>query len=145
MRGSGRIRSIAAVPPAERIARAVARVVPRRRDVLAVLTFHRVAPTARVVPGLLSATPHNGDDGALACDSYHRGEEDLALLTGLGGEVFSTAVKYVPKVANDHYRNSRPSAPRAAPSRNCPRRRGRLPVPRSEQAAASGWPRRRSS
>lgn len=37
----------------------MARVVPRRRDVLAVLTFHRVAPTARVVPGLLSATPQS--------------------------------------------------------------------------------------
>jgi peptidoglycan/xylan/chitin deacetylase (PgdA/CDA1 family) len=57
MRGSRIVRALAAVPPAERIARTLASVAPRRRDVLAVLTFHRVAPTAGVVPGLLSATP----------------------------------------------------------------------------------------
>jgi peptidoglycan/xylan/chitin deacetylase (PgdA/CDA1 family) len=57
VRGSATIRSIAALPTAERIVRALARVAPRRRDVLAVLTFHRVAPVGRVVPGLLSATP----------------------------------------------------------------------------------------
>jgi peptidoglycan/xylan/chitin deacetylase (PgdA/CDA1 family) len=57
MRGSRIVRALAAVPPAERIARALASAAPRRRDVLAVLTFHRVAPTAGAVPGLLSATP----------------------------------------------------------------------------------------
>jgi peptidoglycan/xylan/chitin deacetylase (PgdA/CDA1 family) len=54
---SATIRSIAELPPAERIARALARAIPRRRDVLAVLTFHRVAPVDGVVPALLSATP----------------------------------------------------------------------------------------
>ena len=57
MRGSSIIRSVAALGPAEGLARAIARVAPRRRDVLAVLTFHRVAPSAGAVPGLLSATP----------------------------------------------------------------------------------------
>jgi peptidoglycan/xylan/chitin deacetylase (PgdA/CDA1 family) len=57
MRGTRTIRAIAALPAAERIARLLARVTPRRRDVLAVLTFHRVAPVEGVVPGLLSATP----------------------------------------------------------------------------------------
>ena len=57
MRGSAAIRSIAGLPVADRIVRALAAVAPRRRDTLAVLTFHRVAPPDRVVPGLLSATP----------------------------------------------------------------------------------------
>ncbi len=57
MRGSRTVRSIAALPAAERIARSLARLVPRRRDTLAVLTAHRVAPPEGVVPGLLSATP----------------------------------------------------------------------------------------
>lgn len=57
MRGSATIRSIAGRPVADRIAGALATVAPRRRDTLAVLTFHRVAPGADVVPGLLSATP----------------------------------------------------------------------------------------
>lgn len=59
MRGSRTIQSIAALPAAELIARTLASIAPRRRDVLAVLTFHRVAPAARVVPGLLSATPES--------------------------------------------------------------------------------------
>ena len=59
MRGSRIIRALATLPPAERIVRTLASAVPRRRDVLAVLTFHRVAPAAGVVPGLLSATPES--------------------------------------------------------------------------------------
>jgi peptidoglycan/xylan/chitin deacetylase (PgdA/CDA1 family) len=57
VRGSTTIRSIARLPPVERIVRVLASVAPRRRDTLAVLTFHRVAPPAGAVPGLLSATP----------------------------------------------------------------------------------------
>jgi len=57
VRGSSTIRTIAALPPAEWIARALTRMAPRRRDMLAVLTLHRVTDAAAVVPGLLSATP----------------------------------------------------------------------------------------
>ena len=31
---------------------------------------------------------HNGDDGALACDSYHRVEDDVALIRGLGVDAY---------------------------------------------------------
>jgi peptidoglycan/xylan/chitin deacetylase (PgdA/CDA1 family) len=57
VRGATTIRFLAALPPADRLLRAILQRVPRRRDVLAVLTVHRVAPADRVVPGLLSATP----------------------------------------------------------------------------------------
>lgn len=57
MRGASTIRALAGLPPVDRIARSLAAVAPRRRDTLAVLTLHRVAPAAGVVPGLLSATP----------------------------------------------------------------------------------------
>lgn len=57
MRGATTIRFLAALPPADRLLRAILHRVPRRRDVLAVLTVHRVAPADHVVPGLLSATP----------------------------------------------------------------------------------------
>jgi peptidoglycan/xylan/chitin deacetylase (PgdA/CDA1 family) len=51
------LRTVAGLPVVERAVRALATRVPRRRDVLAVLTFHRVATGDGVVPGLLSATP----------------------------------------------------------------------------------------
>jgi peptidoglycan/xylan/chitin deacetylase (PgdA/CDA1 family) len=57
MRGAATIRSIAGLPVVDRVARTLSAVVPRRRDVLAVLTFHRVAAREGAVPGLLSATP----------------------------------------------------------------------------------------
>jgi peptidoglycan/xylan/chitin deacetylase (PgdA/CDA1 family) len=51
------LRSVAGLPLVERAVRALATRVPRRRDILAVLTFHRVVAADGVVPGLLSATP----------------------------------------------------------------------------------------
>lgn len=57
MRATAILRSVAGLPLVERGVLSLADRVPRRRDVLAVLTFHRVAPADGVVPGLLSATP----------------------------------------------------------------------------------------
>jgi peptidoglycan/xylan/chitin deacetylase (PgdA/CDA1 family) len=52
------IRRVAASPPFAGLVALLERVVPARRDNLAVLTFHRVAADGpEVVPGLLSATP----------------------------------------------------------------------------------------
>ncbi|HEV7810803.1 MAG TPA: hypothetical protein VGO64_09390, partial [Candidatus Limnocylindrales bacterium] len=57
MRTRRMLRSVAGLPLVERAVRALATRVPRRRDILAVLTFHRVVAADGVVPGLLSATP----------------------------------------------------------------------------------------
>lgn len=54
----GPVRRAAASPPIAGLVGLLERVVPARRDSLAVLTFHRVATDGpEVVPGLLSATP----------------------------------------------------------------------------------------
>ncbi len=39
-------------------------------------------------------TIHNGDDGALACDSYHRLEEDVALVRGLGVDAYRFSLSW---------------------------------------------------
>jgi len=55
---TGVLRALAAGPPAAAAVDILERLVPRRPDSLAVLTFHRVAPPGvDVAPGLLSATP----------------------------------------------------------------------------------------
>jgi peptidoglycan/xylan/chitin deacetylase (PgdA/CDA1 family) len=54
----GLVRRLAGTPVADRLVDIVERVLPARRDGLAVLTFHRVAePGPATVPGILSATP----------------------------------------------------------------------------------------
>ena len=54
----GAMRMAAGSPPASFVVDVLERLVPGRRDILAVLTFHRVAPLdAGAAPGLLSATP----------------------------------------------------------------------------------------
>lgn len=53
------LRTLASLPAVETLVRTVAGILPRRRDSLAVLTFHRVASGPSVVPGLHSATPES--------------------------------------------------------------------------------------
>jgi peptidoglycan/xylan/chitin deacetylase (PgdA/CDA1 family) len=54
----GPIRRAAASPPFGGLVGLLERIVPARRDALAVLTFHRVAADGpEIVPGLLSSTP----------------------------------------------------------------------------------------
>jgi peptidoglycan/xylan/chitin deacetylase (PgdA/CDA1 family) len=55
---TGVLRTLAAGRPAATVVDLLERLVPRRTDSLAVLTFHRIAPPGPdVAPGLLSATP----------------------------------------------------------------------------------------
>lgn len=72
------VRRLAATPPADAVVDLLERLVPARRDGLAVLTFHRVTHASPdVTPGLLSATP-DGFAGLLDAIARHHTIVDTA-------------------------------------------------------------------